>query len=283
MQKYHLHKDTPTALQFALFPLGEYLAKNGVHTQRAHTHSFYQILWFTKGTGKHFVDFKAYKVAPQQLFFIGKGQIHAFDRQPYEGFIIHFNEIFLADNTDVINTFLKHNVFDSFSQLPYLQLSEAEVPVIENLFHQLQTEMQVPDSFAHSEYLKHLLHLLLISAQRFTLKANRPQLSISNPKHLLFVRFREAIEQHFKEEHQVAAYAEMLNVSAKTLTNCTNELVQQTPLEIINERLSLEAKRLLTHSDKPVSEIAYTLGFEDPSYFIRFFKRLNGIVPTKFR
>lgn len=283
MEKYNPHKDTPTALQLELVPLNEYLEKNTTYTQKAHTHNFYQIIWFAKGKGIHYVDFKEYEVSPHQLFFIGKGQIHAFDNQPYEGFVIHFNKIFLADEVDTLDIFLKHNIFDTFSQKPYLSLAPEEVPKWHQLIDKMQEELENSEAFAHTDYLKNLLHLLLIKIQRFLLKEDRKQLSINDPKHLLFIRFCEAVEQHFKTLHTVKEYAKLLHISTKNLTNCTNELIQQTPLALINERLSLEAKRLLTYTDDSVSKIAYTLGFENSSNFIRFFKRLNGIAPSFFK
>lgn len=83
--------------------------------------------------------------------------------------------------------------------------------------------------------------------------------------------------------HTVKEYANLLNVSAKTLTNCVYESSHSTPLSLINERIVLEAKRQLLHSSLKVKEIAFRLGFEDPSYFVKFFKRHVGCLPAEFR
>lgn len=56
-----------------------------------------------------------------------------------------------------------------------------------------------------------------------------------------------------------------------------------TPLQIINDRIVLEAKRQLQHTSLNITEISYNLGFEDPSYFVKFFKRLAGSMPSEFR
>ena len=74
-----------------------------------------------------------------------------------------------------------------------------------------------------------------------------------------------------------------LNVSTKTLTNCVYESSHSTPLKIINDRVILEAKRQLLHSSLKIKEIAFYLGFEDPSYFVKFFKRQTGYLPAEFR
>ena len=74
-----------------------------------------------------------------------------------------------------------------------------------------------------------------------------------------------------------------MNISTKTLTNSIVESSRSTPLKLINERIILEAKRYLLYSSLKVKEISYLLGFEDPSYFVKFFKRNTGSLPIEFR
>ncbi|MCC8146842.1 MAG: AraC family transcriptional regulator [Bacteroidales bacterium] len=283
IQKYHLHENEPDKLQFEIYPLNDYLISSGAHTQKPHVHSFYQIIWFMSGKGKHYVDFNEYEVDENTIFFISKGQIHHFDENKFDGCIIHFNESFIADNENYINIFLKHNIFDSFEKEPLFRIKQSDSRELQNIVTQMQTEMWTPNQFAHREYLKVLLNLFFIVIQRFGIRKDCNGLSINNPSHILFVKFRQLIETHYHHIHTVAEYADLLNVSGKTLTNCTKEISHQTPLEIINERISLEAKRLLSYSDKNVNEIGFELGFEDPSYFVKFFKRQMNMLPRDFR
>lgn len=283
IKKYHLHKDQPDKLQFEIYPLKDYLPEGGIHTQTSHIHSFYQILWFISGKGKHYVDFNEYEIMDNTLFFISKGQIHRFDENQYEGCIIHFNESFMTDNENYTNIFLKHNIFHSFEKEPLFKVKQADSKELHNIINQMQTEMWNPNQFAHGEYLKILLHLFLILIQRFGVRNDCNGLSMNNASHILFVKFRKLLEENYHKIHTVSEYAGLLNVSNKTLTNCTNDITHQTPLEIINERVILEARRLLSYSDKNVNEIGFTLGFEDPSYFVKFFKRHIGISPGDFR
>jgi AraC-like DNA-binding protein len=81
----------------------------------------------------------------------------------------------------------------------------------------------------------------------------------------------------------VKEYASILNISSKTLTNHTTETCIKTPLEIINDRIILETKRLLSHSNLNINEIGFQLGYEDPSYFVKFFKRQTKMSPSDFR
>lgn len=179
--------------------------------------------------------------------------------------------------------FLKHNIFHSFEKEPLFHIKETDTKELLNIVTQMQAEMWTPNQFAHAEYLKILLHLFLIVIQRFGVRKDCNGLSMNNPSHILFVKFRKLLEENYRLVRTVAGYAALLNVSAKTLTNCTNEISHQTPLEIINERIALEARRMLSYSEKNINEIGYDLGFEDPSYFVKFFKRYMKILPGEFR
>lgn len=83
--------------------------------------------------------------------------------------------------------------------------------------------------------------------------------------------------------HTVQEYADLLNVSSRTLTKYVAQSTYCTPLQMINDRIVLEAKRRLQHTSMSVKQIGYELGFEDPSYFVKFFKRLTGKMPGTFR
>ncbi len=283
IQKYHLHKDEPEKLQFEVYPLKAFLIENAAHTQKPHVHSYYQIIWFKDGLGHHRVDFNSYKVEANSLFFISKGQIHHFDQHYPDGFIIHFNASFIDYSENFTEVFLKHNIFHSFEKEPLFKIKEKDQDALLNLIMQMQAEVDHPHHFAHKEYMKVLLHLFLILTQRLGVRKRSRELSMNNPTHILLVRFQKVLEERFHEIHTVSSYADLLNVSPKTLTNCTRSHLQQTPLEIINERITLEAKRLLTYSDKNVSEIAYQLGFSDASNFVKFFKRTTKMAPREFR
>jgi len=145
----------------------------------------------------------------------------------------------------------------------------------------LKQEISEPNNFAHKDFLKNLLKLFLISIQRLGKRNNSKNLALNNQITLL--KFKRALEINFKTLHTVKEYAGILNISSKTLTNHTTETCFKTPLEIINDRIILEAKRLLSHSILNINEIGFQLGYEDPSYFVKFFKRQTKMSPSHFR
>ena len=282
IEEYHLHKDQPEKLQFDIFSLNEYLKDSIGLVNKPHIHSFYQIIWFTKGYGKHFVDFNEFEVSANKMFFISKNQIHCFDSNlNYEGVLIHFNESFLLDNENDIDIFLKYSIFNDFESEPVFTIPTEAIEKFDGLVASLKQEISVPDNFAHKDFLKHLLNLFLISIQRLGKRNNYKNLAFSNQITLL--KFKQSLEINFKTLHTVKEYASILNITSKTLTNHTTQTSFKTPLEIINDRIILEAKRLLSHSVLNINEIGFQLGYEDPSYFVKFFKRQTKMSPGDFR
>lgn len=276
--------DSVSQMQFEMTELSRLFAENGSHPYEAHIHSFYQIIWFRKGTGVHYVDFKEYPVADNTMFFISPGQIHYFETgRQVEGVVIHFNESFLSDEGSSENVFLKYNVFNAFDASPYYLIRRENAGKLALLVNEMEEETRNEGLFAHSDLLKYLIKMLLIYVQRTGERGHGLPLCINNAANRTFVRFRQSLEHHYRSMHTVKEYAAHLNVSTKTLTNCVYESSHSTPLALINDRIVLEAKRQLLHSSLKVKEIAFQLGFEDPSYFIKFFKRYVGCLPVEFR
>ena len=99
----------------------------------------------------------------------------------------------------------------------------------------------------------------------------------------ILVHYRELVNKHFRQVRQVKDYAGLLGVSANYLNVLVQKHLDRSALSLINERIALEAKRMLLCTDDDVSEIAYSTGFNEVSYFSRFFKRHTGFTPHEFR
>ena len=97
------------------------------------------------------------------------------------------------------------------------------------------------------------------------------------------VRLRRLIERHFRESHKPREYAPKLKITVGHLNYLSRRHLGRTVGIVIRERLALEARRQLLHSDATSAEVGYALGFKDPAYFARFFKRETGVTPTAFR
>ena len=98
-----------------------------------------------------------------------------------------------------------------------------------------------------------------------------------------FSRFCQLIDAEYSSQHAVAWYAERIGISPSHLNALCRQAARQSALEMIHERLLLEARRSLAYSGRSVSAVSYALGFADPAYFTRFFKQRAGLSPRAFR
>lgn len=96
-------------------------------------------------------------------------------------------------------------------------------------------------------------------------------------------KFHILVEQNFRELHQVADYAEKLHKSSKTLSNLFKKAGYPSPLQVINDRVALEGKRLLLFSDLSAKEVGHQLGYKEDKHFSKFFKSQVGQPPIKWR
>ena len=106
---------------------------------------------------------------------------------------------------------------------------------------------------------------------------------VSDASRRTWRRFAREVERRFGEWRRVEDYAQALGYSARTLTRASLEAAGAPAKEVIERRVVLEAKRLLAHSSRPVGAIALDLGFSEPTNFVKFFRRREGMAPLAFR
>lgn len=287
LNKYHLN-DSPNKMQFEIQSLKDLISDHKEDMAKPHIHSFYQIIWFKSGNGKHFVDFNEYEVSENTLFFIAKNQIHAFDNQTdYEGYVIHFSEDFLVQKENDVDFFLKCSIFNNPYQIPSCCVGSGNEYKLDEYVLQMQTELKEHEKYGQEELLRLYLKAFLIQVQRrkYELEELNKGLApfIVDEKRAMLIRFVNLIEENYIKGLPASTYAEMLFVSLRTLSNLTLQLVNKKPSQMIHERIVLESKRLLLHSDLNVNQIADKIGFEDSSYFVKYFKKYTHQSPISFR
>ncbi len=284
LDTYTIEENRHSGLELELHFMPKFFHENGCGSMPPHIHEFYQIIWFRHGQGTHRVDFVDHPVTDNTIFFIAPGQIHAFDgNEQFEGVVILFNASFLVSEESSESIFLKYNVFNAYDSLPYYKVSKEEATRLMLLVNEMNREYSLTGAFAHRDYMQYLVRLFLIRVQRCGERKEIPPLYVSSVANRTFVRFRQLLEQNFRHTHTVQEYADLLNISSRTLTKYVGQSTHHSPLQMINDRIILEAKRLLLHSPMSIKEIGFHLGFEDPSYFVKFFKRLTGQMPGEFR
>jgi AraC family transcriptional regulator, transcriptional activator of pobA len=126
------------------------------------------------------------------------------------------------------------------------------------------------------------VHTLLLYAERVYrkngLKAIKQDADLD-----IALLFRDLVEQHFSNNKLVNFYTNQLNINEKRLQKSITQIFGKSPKEYISERIILEAKRLLLHSNANTKEIAFDLGFDEPTNFIKFFKKYTQKTPIEFR
>lgn len=279
--QYHLHKLNPGKLQFEVYDLREYRIKSGDKAAVPHSHSYYQIIWFFTKGGTHSVDFRTYDINKDTILFITKDQIHCFDENlEIEGWLIHFNESFFM-HTDV-DIFLKYNIFKT-QENPCYALEHKTIETAKNYMSLIIEELSNRNRFGFENAIQFLLKCLLINLERVHQHKNEGEMGLSSAYELQFYQFKELIEENYKNNLSVKEYADAMYISTKTLTTITKTISQTSPAQIIAERVVLQAKRLLRFTSLQIGEVAFQLGFEDPSYFVKYFKRHVNMSPNIFR
>jgi len=202
------------------------------------------------------------------------------------GILICFTKDFLNTSSDLSLDF----PFFNFDALPLFQLSEQEVQLLDVQHTELIEELN-SEAFESERLLKVLLERYLISLKRIYLEHSEKRPEEEKNEHRLFKKFREELDSYFvelaeeisDEQATVSLIAQRLFVNANYLNSVIKNLTGSPASSFIQQKVILEAKSYLINTDKQITEIALLLGFNDSSYFNRYFKKQVGISPSSFR
>ncbi|MGN0233763.1 MAG: AraC family transcriptional regulator [Bacteroidaceae bacterium] len=283
-EKYQTVCAAPSGNGFRIEHMPDVLLQSDINDCVPHVHAFYEILWFQQGKGIHTVDFTDYEVGPGCIFFLAPGQIHHFDdKEKYTGISIKMCTDFMKDEKDPGSLPQKYDIFHAIDVPPFYIIDDKVSETIAHLVAEMEREEANSKEFGNVDMLKALLRIFLINIIRNGRQACGKRADEMKATRTLFLLFRQAVERNFHKTHSVQDYANMLNVAVRTLNKCVNDCSGNSPLTLINNRIILEAKRMVRYTGMMVKEIALELGFEDPSYFVKFFKRQTGYLPSDFR
>jgi AraC family transcriptional activator of pobA len=259
----------------AILDLGNYTSElSGV----PHHHDAYMLMYVQDaGSGSSMIDFRHYEMPAGRLFLFSSGQAHQQMADRVQGKSVVFSEAFMQSTG--ITAHDAFVLFSSVYQHPYLDLN----PKLQHYFFQLTglMEMELKEAKPNQGILSRYLYILL----NYLIQECHLQISLLTPKRhseRLF-RLSSLIELHYSEHKSIQFYADALDITAKHLNSLCRDYLGKTVAEMQHERLLIESKRLLYFSSLSIKEIAYRLGFEDASYFVRFFRRLTGLTPAHFR
>ncbi|PQJ74346.1 AraC family transcriptional regulator [Polaribacter gangjinensis] len=237
---------------------------------KPHVHNKYlEIVFFSKGSGFHYLDSKPFEITTPILFFIHKNQVHHWEIDSIpEGFVFIIKESFLENLVD--NTILFQ--LQKIKTLNEVHIDEND-EIIPSLFKMLTSEMkQHPVNFEVIESgIKAILSKIIQYSQTV--------LTVSQP----------SIEQQFLQllsenlVNNVAFYAEKLHTSSQNLNAICQKSFQKSASEVVADWIVKEIKRKLLYTSKNISDIAFDLNFKDTSNFTKFFKRHTKTTPLQFK
>jgi len=282
IEKYHFLKGEPKKRQFEIFDLAEYQQKYATGSAQPHAHSFYQIIWFKNNTGTHYIDFEGYDINEDRIFFVAKNQVHYFEnRSDYSGYLIHFNESFILSNETDINFFLTYHIFSNREE-PYFQIPKRLKTQLVGYLDQMKEELNHSEEFGNTTIISNLLKSLLLVIEREKRKNIDPA-NLTHQQNTPYLTFRDLLENNFHKQWSVANYANEMAISTKTLNTLIKKQSGNTASQSITDRTISEAKRKLTHTNAYINDVAFELGFQDPYYFIKYFKKHVNYTPSEFR
>ena len=242
-----------------------------------HVHDSEELIVGIHGVLDHFIDFKSSVFQSPYISFITKGKLHLAKPAPKNRhlnlWLINFQSEFIPETTFQLYSwyhdyatleFERGACFDRMDQLCAMMFEESR--------------QETPDF----SVIRHLLSALftMIEAQRRKIEPQQINLKTQN---ITFKNFLKILEENFHRPEGVEFYAEKLFMSSRNLNLICQNVLQQSVTEIIETRKLIEAKNLLTSTDKTISEIGYELGYNEKAYFTTVFKRKSGQTPTEFR
>lgn len=245
-----------------------------------HVLTYYDITLITGGNGLFHLDEYSFNIVPQKIFFSSPMQGRKWDIEKVpKGLILLFEEEFLCTFFNDSEFVQRLSYFNTTCHEPVLSLEDSDFTYFKSVLENIEEEIVGQDK-KDNHILRALLYQSLCWLNRQYLKLNT-ELEPDSGRYVY--EFRKMVNQYFKQHHSVGFYADKLHITAGYLNDMVKDHFRTSAKNFIQNRLFLEAKRLLLYSTLSVSEIAWELNFQDDSYFVRAFKNKMGCTPHSYK
>jgi len=249
---------------------------------KQHLVEFYIILFITKGSGKHMLDFTDYPCNKGTVLTLRKNQFHKFYKQEaLNGYLLFFKDEFIYKYLEFSESQKTLQLFNEALESPKLQLSESEYKEILITINQLKKEYNTVNDHYSLDIIRSELHVLIVKLLRF--KSKKKGIDIQRKYLSEFIEFQNLVETNAEDIYKVKDYAHRMGVSTKTLNTISKTIIYKTAKEFIDEIRIIKIKRLLINTDHSIKEISFDSGFNDSTNFYNFFKRHTNKTPDAFR
>jgi AraC-like DNA-binding protein len=254
------------------------------HNLMPHLHDFYSIFWIESGEAIHATEFVEYSLKADTILFVPPGLKHRmYIDKSVGGTYILFNEDFIQYNRKNYVPLKEYRLFNNPDFKSLITVIPEKRDKLRNITELIFDEVRNTDDYSQDIVLN-LLHLFLLESRRIFDQQNQaPKEEPDSTPDTTIIKFKQLIEENFTREKNVSPYAEMLNINPSCLNELTKRTTGITAGELIRNRVIDETKKLLYSSGMSGKEIAFELGFDDPAYFSRFFRKYTGSTLKEFR
>ncbi|MGV0921190.1 helix-turn-helix domain-containing protein [Empedobacter falsenii] len=245
------------------------------HINKPHKHDFFVIILFDKASGIHNIDSKDYPIDDKEIHILFPGQMHKW--QINDGTIGYQ----LMTERSFFEQFAPYFRFSftNYQNHPVIKLSDEAFSKLMYEFNAIKEELKSENSLVHLINARAAVIAAIVSKEAEQIFTEF-KVYQSNPR---LAKFNMLIDEFYMEEKSVVFYAEKLHISANYLNILCKKHLKVSATQLIQQRVIIEAKRLLKSGDLSIKEIAFDLGFTDHAYFSNFFKAQTNITPTEFR
>lgn len=266
---------------FFINEIPKHIAENQSSITKPHKHNSFLTILFTKGSGRHEIDFNSYEIKAGSVFMLAPGQTHHWElSEDIDGYIFSHTANFY-DLHYSHNRIHQFPFFYSIQNAPFLYLKPENAAEINLLFKNLFKEYAEPLPLQQHQLLNYVA-IIYVALSRLYLEENFQKIIKANSYSEKMQQFEALLEKNYIQEKSPSAYAAWMHISAKHLNRITKNIINKTASEVIIDRIILEAKRRALHTKNNFSEIALSLGYEDYAYFSKLFKKATGLNPTGF-
>lgn len=245
------------------------------HIDRPHKHDFFIINLFESAKGVHNIDFHDYPIGNKQIHVLFPGQVHTWSIKPgTTGYQLMIQQNFF----ERFASFFRFS-FSNYMNHPVIPLTTDNFKLLKYEFDAIRDELNSPNSVQEVISARAAVIAAIVSKEAEHIFTDLKVFQ-SNPR---LAKFNMLIDKFYKQEKLVGFYASKLHISANYLNILCKNNLHVSATRLIQQRVLLEAKRLLQTTGLSIKEIAFELGFVDHAYFSNFFKAQSGITPTQFR
>lgn len=270
---HHLHAQDERPVRVERFLPRDEEVRNEVHR-----HDFHELFFLTSGTGEHMIDLEVHPFNAPCLHAIVAGQVHRLNRgADSSGVVLMFQRE--AIHATAMDEDL-HTLFSGLHGGPVWELQAEQLAMASTLLDLIAHETATDHPSARRAANGLLTVLIAKCAQWAGGQQPHPGEPISAD---VVRRFLGDVERDFLTERRVSAYADRCAITADHLSDLLRKRIGRTAMEVLQDRLILEAKRLLLHSSMSLKEVGFALNMEDPAYFSRVFKKATELTPGEYR